>query len=123
MKTPIIIAALALFLGAGCVQQLKNTNTAPGVGETPQGVLSTIEGKADLSKAGLVVDGVIITTIDPNEIDQYVGKYVRVRGWIEEDHPLLIEPGPPKKDEPIKQGFTFPLMRTVESIEIIETPK
>jgi hypothetical protein len=76
----------------------------------------TYEGIAERSKAGLVVGGVMITSLTEEEIEKYTGKKLRIRGIVETTHRWRVN-----EDDPVKkQGFNLPVMFKVISIEVIE---
>ncbi len=76
--------------------------------------IKTYEGIAERSKAGLVVGGVMITSLTEEEMDRYTGKKLRVKGLVENSHRWRINEGEPVK----KQGFNMPVMYKVISIEV-----
>ncbi|HOP62669.1 MAG TPA: hypothetical protein PK358_08835 [Spirochaetota bacterium] len=78
--------------------------------------IRTYEGVAERSKAGLVVAGVMITTMPEEDIEKFAGKRLRVRGLVEKNHKWRVDDKDPVK----RQGFNMPVMYEVISIEIIE---
>ena len=77
--------------------------------------IKTYEGIAERSKAGLVVGGVMITSLTEEEMEKYTGKKLRVRGLVETNHKWRIS----EDDTVRKQGFNMPVMYRVISIEVI----
>jgi len=75
----------------------------------------TYEGIAERSKAGLVVGGVMITSLTEEEMEKYTGKRLRVRGIVESNHRWRASDDDPVK----KQGFNMPVMSKIISIEVI----
>jgi len=76
----------------------------------------TYEGIAERSKAGLVVGGVMITSLTEEEMKKYTGKLLRVRGIIDSNHRWRVS-----NDDPVKkQGFNMPVMYKIISIEVIK---
>jgi len=75
-----------------------------------------VEGIAEVSKAGLVIEGVML--LDFPEKEKYKGKYVRAAGIIDKDHPFKLNKY--KKGEPVNQGFDMPVMIKIQFFEIIE---
>ncbi|MFW5770928.1 MAG: hypothetical protein ACOCX9_05795 [Spirochaetota bacterium] len=88
--------------------------------------IQTVEGTAQLSKAGLVVGSVMIMNLSADEMESYNGKYVRARGVISYDHPWMIDTEITGKnndsDDTVirKQGFTMPAMVEVIEISVVE---
>lgn len=78
--------------------------------------IKTIEGTAQRSKAGLVVEGIMITPLSEEEMNSYEGKKIRVTGYIAVNHKWRIDESDPVK----RQGFNMPVMYKVISIEIIK---
>jgi len=76
----------------------------------------TVEGIAEVSKAGLVVGGVML--LDYPDKEMYEGKYVKVTGVIEKENPFKLKEY--KKGEPVNQGFDMPVMKTINFFDIIE---
>lgn len=76
----------------------------------------TVKGKAFLSKAGLVVDGMIIleSAFTKNNIDEYVGKIVEVKGIVN-DSPFPTQ----DKDGLPQQGFEGDCITKIISIKIV----
>lgn len=74
------------------------------------------EGIAERSKAGLVVGGVMITSLTEEEMEKYTGKRLRVRGMVESNHRWCVNDDDPVK----KQGFNMPVMYKIISIEVIK---
>lgn len=74
------------------------------------------EGIAVRSKAGLVVAGVMITSLPESDMVRYAGKYVRVKGYVKFNHQFRVDENDPVK----KQGFNMPLMYKVLSIDIVD---
>ena len=75
------------------------------------------KGKAFLSKAGLVVDGMmILESAFPNgKIDEYINKNVEVRGIVEESpFPIKNEAGLPQ------QGFEGECITKIKFIRILK---
>lgn len=68
--------------------------------------LTTIEGIYEESKAGPVVDGVILLG-QPFE-EQYRGKQVEATGELREDHEWKCKPYVP--EEPVEQCFDGPVL-------------
>ncbi|VVC02508.1 Uncharacterised protein [Candidatus Bilamarchaeum dharawalense] len=75
----------------------------------------TIRGEYLESKAGPLVDGVILI----NEVydEKLRGKIVEVTGVISNEHEY--KPEPYEKGKPISQGFDIPVMREITSIKVI----
>jgi len=88
--------------------------------------IQTVEGVAQISKAGLVVGSVMIMNLSAEEMESYNGKYVRARGVISYDHPWMLDmDATGENDEPDdtvirKQGFTMPAMVEVIEISVVE---
>lgn len=83
---------------------------------TQTGEVITIEGVAENSKAGVVVNGVILMGV-PEGDERYIGKKVKVTGtYLDQDSDFL-----PVVDEngAISQGHSLPIL-TVQSIEVIQ---
>lgn len=76
----------------------------------------TVEGVAEVSKAGLVIAGVML--LDYPDKEKYEGKYVKAAGIINKDHQFKLKVY--KKGEPVNQGFDMPIMTKIHSFEIIE---
>jgi hypothetical protein len=83
----------------------------------PMKTTITIEGEAARSKAGIVVDGTIITCLSEEVMDSVQGKRIRVSGILSIDHPWRNT----FNDEgEAVQGFAGPAMTSVISLEILE---
>lgn len=79
----------------------------------------TLKGEAKRSKAGLVVDGMIIIDnafAEKNvDMDKYIGKVVEVTGTIDESpFPTRTKEGLPQ------QGFEGECITHIKSIKIVE---
>ncbi|HNO25534.1 MAG TPA: hypothetical protein PKK94_21310, partial [Leptospiraceae bacterium] len=61
----------------------------------------TLTGTAQESKAGLVVDGVMITSLSAEEIKRYAGKKVRVKGLVGSKNENI---------DRYSQGYTMPTL-------------
>lgn len=114
-KKYIFLALIALIIASGgfIIYQEKKQNQII----TPNEII-TIKGYAEDSKSGLIVDGIVLIEIDPGDerFDKYVGKYLKVKGYVTYDHPWK-----PKVSEYnlVPQGFTLPVMSKITSIEIL----
>lgn len=76
----------------------------------------TLKGKAFLSKAGLVVNGMIIleSAFTRNDMDSYVGKVVEITGIVADS------PFPTRNEEGLpQQGFEGDCITKIISIKII----
>ncbi len=76
-----------------------------------------LKGKASLSKAGLVVGGMIIleSAVGYENLDKYVGKIVEVEGFVNKSpFPTRTKEGLPQ------QGFEGNCITSIKSIKIIE---
>ncbi len=98
----ILVISLLLTLCSGLAAEEKD--------------LKIYEGIAERSKAGLVVSGVMITSLPESDLDKYAGKLVKVKGYVSYKHAFQIDENDPVK----KQGFNMPVMYKVVSIEIVE---
>jgi len=76
---------------------------------------STIEGQAYLSRAGLVVSGVLLVDLPERDAEKLAGKVLRVKGFIEKEHPWKTV----REGEPQRTGFDMPVMRKIASIEML----
>lgn len=75
----------------------------------------TVKGKALRSKAGLMVQGVIILGFTPEQEDLYEGKMIEVTGFATQHHAPVYKPG-----EPISQGFEGQGMGKVIKVKMLE---
>ncbi len=78
--------------------------------------IKTVEGIAQRSKAGLVVDEVMVTSLTEEEMNKYENKKIRVTGHVTVNHKWKIDESDPAK----RQGFNMPVMHKIISIEIIK---
>lgn len=78
--------------------------------------IKVLEGIAMRSKAGLVVCGVMITSLSEEEMNNYEGKKLRITGHVAVNHKWKIDESDPVK----RQGFNMPAMYKVISIEIMK---
>jgi hypothetical protein len=79
--------------------------------------LQTVEGVARESKAGLVVEGIVIKDLGYRKVEFYRNKKIVVKGYITEDHPWRLDRG---NNEPVKTGFSMPVMYKVLEISEAE---
>lgn len=105
--TTIYIIIITMFMLACCAGTMSNND------------IQTIEGIAQRSKAGLVVDGVMIIDAGEDMVEKYAGKRVRVKGVISKDHPWQIPENNEDKNVPIRQGFNMPVMTEVLEITVL----
>ncbi len=76
----------------------------------------SLKGNAFLSKAGLVVDGMIVLDSSlPKDYEKYVGKVVEIKGIVEgSPFPTKNEAGLPQ------QGFEGECITKIKSIRILK---
>ncbi len=107
-NTTLYIIIITILSLACCAGTMSNSD------------IQTIEGIAQRSKAGLVVDGVMIIDADEDMVEKYAGKRVRIKGVISKDHPWQVPENNEDKNVPIRQGFNMPVMTEVHDISIVK---
>lgn len=104
MKKKFFYYCISLFFWISSCASASEPPTAPVSEES-----TVFSGTAQESKAGLVVDGVMITSLNSEDIRKYAGKKVKVKGVIGK-----------KKEIPDKysQHYTMPSLTRLDWIQL-----